>query len=110
MSNVSHMLFASVTTRPLGSYVQVRALLPTRGHSVAVPALPPSPRMLATATALAIGGRIRTVAPLSFCNERAKLRLMLAVYQVSSRWHMANPSIEGTFKRLRLLPAPHVKR
>jgi hypothetical protein len=110
MSNVSHMLFASVTTQPLGSYVEVCALQPTRGYSVAVPAPPPSPRVLATATALAIGGRIQTVAPQSFCNERAKLCLMLAVYQVSSRWHMANPSIEGTVKGLRPSPAPHVKR
>jgi hypothetical protein len=45
-----------------------------------------------------------------FGNARAKLRLRLAVCQGSSRWHMANPSIEGMPKRLRLLCTPHVKR
>jgi hypothetical protein len=45
-----------------------------------------------------------------FGNARAKLRFLLAVQQGSSRWHMANPSIEGMPKRLRLLVTPHVKR
>jgi hypothetical protein len=41
-----------------------------------------------------------------FGNARAKLRFMLAVQHGSSRWHMANPSIEGMPKRLRLLGIP----
>jgi hypothetical protein len=61
MSNVSHMLLASVTTQPLGSYVQVCTLPPTRGRSVAARALPPSPPMRATAKALAIDGRNQAV-------------------------------------------------